>query len=82
MIFGPKINKNGKNWQNENFPKNGVWASLYPLSLCEISKKSNEPIYSNIQKSCFFPTAPPTFAPFCPFFVGNGHFSRKVTTSS
>ena len=29
--FGPKINKNGQNWQNENFPKNGDWGSLYPL---------------------------------------------------
>ena len=31
LIFGAKIKKNGENWQNENFPKNGVWASLYPL---------------------------------------------------
>ena len=31
FIVGPKINKNGENRQNENFPKNGVWASLYPL---------------------------------------------------
>ena len=31
FIFGPKINKNYQNQQNENFPKNGIWASLYPL---------------------------------------------------
>ena len=31
LIFGPKINKNGQNLQKENFPKNGVWGSLYPL---------------------------------------------------
>ena len=24
LIFGPKINKNSENRQNENFPKNGV----------------------------------------------------------
>ena len=31
LILGPKINKNGKNRQNKNFTKNGVWSSLYPL---------------------------------------------------
>ena len=31
IFFGPKINKNGENRQNENFPKNGIWGSLYPL---------------------------------------------------
>ena len=47
--------------------KNGVWGSLYPLmpsNSMQNIKKSNEPILSNIQKSGFCPTAPPTFAPF------------------
>ena len=112
MILGPKINKNGEKRQNENFPKNGVWSSLYPLmpfnfmqnikknmmslfwaiykkvdfwtknqqkwrksakweffwkmvpsNFMRNMKKSNETILSNIQKSWFFPTAPPTFGP-------------------
>ena len=54
-----------------------VYTLQYPISVCEISKKSNEPIYSNIQKSWFFPTALPTFAPFCPFWGQIGIFPWK-----
>ena len=42
------------------------YTPYWSLNSCKISKKSNEPILSNIQKSWFFPTAPPTFGLFCP----------------
>ena len=31
QIFRPKINKNGKIWQNQNFSKIDISGSLYPL---------------------------------------------------
>ena len=41
------------------------------------AKTYNEPILSNIQKSWFCPTAPPTFAPFCTFSGQKGIFPEK-----
>ena len=68
------------------FLKNGVWGSLYPLmpsNFMHNMKKYNEPISNNIQKSWFFPTAPPIFGPFCPksrerIFQDMG-FAQKVS---
>ena len=47
------------------------------MLLCKISNKSNESILSNIQKSWFCPTAPPTFAPFYTFSEQKGIFPEK-----
>ena len=61
-----------------SFCWNGLkWSVLCWLTLCKIWKKSNEPILNNIQKSWFFPTALPTFAPFCPFSGQKGIFIEK-----
>ena len=80
LFFSQKGPKNGQNWQNVFFLKNGLGSTYTPwwsLTLCKISKKSNESILSNIQKSWFCPTVPPNFAPFCRVFWGKGIFPEK-----
>ena len=74
-----KISKKSNEWILENIQKcwfldqkstkmAKIGKTRVYTPLCKISKKSNEPILSNIQKSLFSPTAPPTFAHFCPFW--------------
>ena len=80
-IFGPFFPFLGK---MRILQKNGIWGSLYPLmpsTLCKISKKSNEPILSNIQKKIILSNCSAHFCSFLPFFGGNRHFFRKVTSS-
>ena len=46
-------------------------------NLCKIWKNLMRQFWAIYKKVDFFPTAPPTFAPFCPFFREKGIFPQK-----
>ena len=78
--FLPKINKNADNRQNENFPKNGVWASLYPLIPSKCMWNIKKIKWANLQqytKKFIFSNCPAHFCSILPFLGEMGIFPEK-----
>ena len=80
--FGPKINKNGQNQQNQNFPNNDVWSSLYPLMPSNFMQNIKKIQWANFEQYTKKWILSNCSAHFCTFLGPYRHFSRKVTTSS
>ena len=78
LIFGPKINKNGKYRQNENFSKNGVWGSLYPLMPSKFMQNIKKIKFSAIYKKVYFVQYCSThICSILPFLGETGNFPEK-----
>ena len=66
--------------ENENFPEKSSCNTFVPLWTRNFMQKIRKIVWANfkkIQKKWFCPTAPPNFAPFCPFLGQTGIFTKK-----
>ena len=68
LIFGPKINKNGQNRQNEKFPKNGVWDRLYTLIPSNFMPNIKKIQWANFEEYTKKIILSNCSAHFCPFW--------------
>ena len=62
------------------FLKKGFRVKLYPLLVSNLMQNIKQMYWANLEqyiKKLFFPTALPTFAPFCPFLGEKCIFSEK-----
>ena len=79
VIFTQKKKKMAKISKTGIFFKKGFRVNLMVSNFMQNIKTNLISQYwaNNIQKSWFYPTAPPTFATFCPFSGQKGIFTEK-----